>query len=336
MSFKLVACGGTFDHFHKGHREFLKQAFLVGKKVLIGLTSDDFMRLKKGDQGEPYEKREQALRDFLKKEGLEKLAEIIQIHDVFGPTLSSSFPIEAIVVSWETQKGALLINKKRKELSLPLLKIIVIKLALAEDGKTISSLRIRKGEINREGRLFVHPAWFTGSLFLPEKMRPKLKAPFGPLITDLKKWQEEDKKLNLSNIITVGDAVTKSFNTNRLGPKIAIVDWKVARKKTFKSLSELGFSGHELVLQTVNPPGMLKPELFKTVQKAFGLVPLKPQIVIQVEGEEDLAVLPCLLVAPLGFTVFYGQPGVGFVRVSVTEENKERAYSYVTSFTRGY
>ncbi len=31
----LVVCGGTFDHFHKGHEAFLKYVFSVGKKSII-------------------------------------------------------------------------------------------------------------------------------------------------------------------------------------------------------------------------------------------------------------------------------------------------------------
>lgn len=34
---------------------------------------------------------------------------------------------------------------------------------------------------------------------------------------------------------------------------------------------------------------------------------------ILVDGEEDLAVLPCILTAPSGSLVLYGQPGEGLV-----------------------
>jgi len=53
-----------------------------------------------------------------------------------------------------------------------------------------------------------------------------------------------------------------------------------------------------------------------------------------VDGEEDLAVLPVLLIAPLGFSIFYGQPNEGLVQVQVTEENKEQAYQFVNSFDK--
>jgi len=61
----------------------------------------------------------------------------------------------------------------------------------------------------------------------------------------------------------------------------------------------------------------------------------KTKTVILVGGEDDLAVLPVLLIAPLGFSIYYGQPGEGLVRVDVTEENKEKAYRLVEKFIVG-
>ena len=40
--FSLVATGGTFDIIHQGHLALLKTAFDVSKRVIIGLTSDEF------------------------------------------------------------------------------------------------------------------------------------------------------------------------------------------------------------------------------------------------------------------------------------------------------
>ncbi len=46
--FDLVATGGTFDEIHAGHRELLTMAFSLGKSVLIGVSSDNFVAAKKG------------------------------------------------------------------------------------------------------------------------------------------------------------------------------------------------------------------------------------------------------------------------------------------------
>ena len=42
MEFELVALGGTFDIIHVGHIALLEKGFSISKKVIIGLTSDEF------------------------------------------------------------------------------------------------------------------------------------------------------------------------------------------------------------------------------------------------------------------------------------------------------
>ena len=40
--FSLVATGGTFDEIHVGHVALLAKAFEIGKKVIIGVSSEEF------------------------------------------------------------------------------------------------------------------------------------------------------------------------------------------------------------------------------------------------------------------------------------------------------
>ncbi|TRO51815.1 phosphopantetheine adenylyltransferase [Candidatus Bathyarchaeota archaeon] len=155
--FRKVAVGGTFDEFHKGHRSLLIKAFEVGDKVLIGLCTDDFVKkLDKPHMTAPYEVRLQELEVFLKNLNLIDKSEIIPLNDPYGKTLTDKC-IEALVVSEETEKTALKINQKRCEAQLPELKIITIRMVPAENYKPISTTRIRKGEIDREGHLLKSP-----------------------------------------------------------------------------------------------------------------------------------------------------------------------------------
>ena len=41
--YEWVAIGGTFDRLHLGHKTLLRRAFELGKKVLIGLTTQDMV-----------------------------------------------------------------------------------------------------------------------------------------------------------------------------------------------------------------------------------------------------------------------------------------------------
>jgi len=80
---------------------------------------------------------------------------LVKIDDSLGPTLSKDLLIDAIVVSKDTKKGAEIINQERANLDLPPLKIFIAPSVGASDGKPISSERIRKGEIDRQGKLYV-------------------------------------------------------------------------------------------------------------------------------------------------------------------------------------
>ena len=145
-----VCIGGTFDIIHKGHELLISKAFEIASEngiVFIGITSDDLIKNKKETRS--FNSRKKSVKEFLeKKETLDK-AIIKKISDKFGPTVDEDF--DAIVVSPETVKTAKEINKFRKIKGKKPIKIVKIPFVLADDGKPISSTRIRKGEINTEG-----------------------------------------------------------------------------------------------------------------------------------------------------------------------------------------
>jgi len=147
MKYKNVAVGGTFDHFHKGHEKLLSSAFKIGQHVLIGVTSDEFGS-KKGNI-EPCSKRISKLEQFLQK--FDSRYIVKRLEEPYGPTVHDP-QIDAIVVSRETEPVANKINEIRQKKGINPLKIFVIDWVLADDEKPISSTRIRKGEIDRNGK----------------------------------------------------------------------------------------------------------------------------------------------------------------------------------------
>lgn len=328
----MSVCGGTFDHFHKGHKEFLKFAFLKSYKIIIGITSNRYIKKNKIQDGiELFNVRKKNLTDYLSKEKFSDRAEIIEIDDVFGPTLSKKIPAQAIVVSPDTRKNAEVINEYRKIKKLPMLKIITCPFSVAEDKKPISSKRIRKGQINRDGRLYIKQSWLENRLMLPKNLRAKLNNPFDVLIKDFKKYTIKHK-IDLSKSVTVGDYISNFFLSESLRPKISAVDFRIERKIIFSDLKEIGFSGKEKVFKISCPAGCLTPELFKSIKHIFDIVDGNKNLVLKIDGEEDLSVLPFLLYSPLGFSIFYGQPGKGVVVIKVKESVKEKAYFYVKNF----
>ncbi|MDK2868795.1 MAG: pantetheine-phosphate adenylyltransferase [Pyrococcus sp.] len=148
--YKKVVVGGTFDRLHLGHKALLRKAFEVGETVYIGLTSDEMIKEKQySERILPYEKRLLDLIKFLEVNKYRNYR-IMKIHNAIGFTTKIK-SLEAIVVSEETYKGAVLVNKAREELGLRPLDIVVIPIIRSRLGCKISSSLIRAGLIDPFG-----------------------------------------------------------------------------------------------------------------------------------------------------------------------------------------
>jgi len=156
MRFKVVAVGGTFDEFHKGHRALLSKAFEVSERVLIGLSVDNLVqKLGKPHKTATYDVRLEELKGYLRKKGWIDRAKIVPIYTPYGITLTSTV-MEGIVVSRETEPRAHEINEKREAGGLRPLSVIVVDMVPAYNHTPISTTRIRRMEIDREGNQLKH------------------------------------------------------------------------------------------------------------------------------------------------------------------------------------
>jgi pantetheine-phosphate adenylyltransferase len=145
--YRKVAVGGTFDKFHDGHKKLLSTAFEIADSLEIGVTSDEFGGLK-GDI-DSCDERMKNLKLFFKD--MSNFI-IVPLEDPYGTTIyDGSF--DAIVVSEETEPTAVEINEIRKSKGMNPLDIVVVSFVLAYDGIPISSTRIRRGEINKNGKI---------------------------------------------------------------------------------------------------------------------------------------------------------------------------------------
>ncbi len=161
----------------------------------------------------------------------------------------------------------------------------------------------------------------SGSYILPENQREYFKKPLGPLYETEEKIKKIISSLSeddsITKVITVGDVTTEVLLNNKLIPDLAVVDEHVQRKR----ISLIDISNFEIV-EAENPAGTITAKAWSEIKKALKISDIK--IIIRIEGEEDLLVLPVIYEAPLNSKVLYGQPNEGLVVVTVNEEIKQK------------
>jgi len=146
-----VALGGTFDPLHDGHKALLKKVVELSgdDEIVIGLTSDDMAR-ERYRTVLSYTVRSENIRQYMKRTyGVD--VRTVELFDRYGVTLEED--LDCIVVSPETKTVAEEINELRKDRGCKPMKIVVVDHVRAEDGGIISSTRIKRGEIDKHGRL---------------------------------------------------------------------------------------------------------------------------------------------------------------------------------------
>ncbi len=146
---------------------------------------------------------------------------------------------------------------------------------------------------------------------LQKALRSELKDPMGPIYTDA-----DDLLADAGEpLIAVGDMVTYHLlNAGRI-PDVALIDERTERTEVDEEVKAT-IGGFEHVVAVDNPAATITAEILDAMAAA---IRTGESTLIDVEGEEDLAALPALLLAPPGASVVYGQPGEGMVLVSVDD-----------------
>jgi len=159
-------------------------------------------------------------------------------------------------------------------------------------------------------------------LTLPEEHRKLFKEPFGELYRDIRDILPLITGLT---VYTVGDVVTHNLQKTGITPAVAVVDGYTMRSPCNKMPAMSGEC-----IRIKNPPGSLTESLIDAINHAVAHSPAT----ILIEGEEDLAVIPMVIAAPLGAIVLYGQPNEGVVLRKVTPEAQATARCFLERFTR--
>jgi len=154
---------------------------------------------------------------------------------------------------------------------------------------------------------------------LPASLRKELRKIWGIPIFGRKKqvaikFKEFCRKRKFKKIITVGDYCSLNLPSN-----IKIFDGKIKREGI---KIPLRFS-----LSCQNPPGTIRKEVWPIFKKA-----IKNNQNIFIDGEEDLLVIPCVLLSEKNTAVVYGFPDKGVCFIEVTPKIKKTLKELLSRF----
>lgn len=153
---------------------------------------------------------------------------------------------------------------------------------------------------------------------LPDNLRDFLKKPVGQLV--------DEKELlellqNETYIVSIGDMVTYTLLKNEIEPIFCIVDYKTRRGECSSEMIELikSFGNKSVIVE--NPPATISDDLWNVIEMAYENLEIG-SLRIEIEGEEDLASLAAIYMAPSDVTIIYGLPDKGVLVIKPTPENK--------------
>ncbi|MGL6298520.1 MAG: GTP-dependent dephospho-CoA kinase family protein [Methanobacteriaceae archaeon] len=180
-------------------------------------------------------------------------------------------------------------------------------------------------------------------LILDKNLRHEFKKPLGDLYAS---FDEAVSKINPNSfLISVGDETTKNLIESGLKSDISIIDNLIQRKN-----SNYEFENHDNIFKNIlraeNPPGTISTSLWETIELAinsglginndsdtYKASDKNNNFLIVVNGEEDLAVLPCILMAPENTVLLYGQPNEGVVLVDA-QKAKNKAKKFISKLDK--
>lgn len=165
---------------------------------------------------------------------------------------------------------------------------------------------------------------------LPDELRAELARPLGPVLPDAAGVARAERA---TFVVAVGDVTTERLLAAGVVPRLAVVDHKTKRTtatpEVLPHVEALERRG-AVVVRVANPPAVVTDALWDAVAVALAGAVGGATTVIVVDGEEDLAALPAVALAPKGAVVCYGQPDRGMVVVEVDETVRAQVREYLS------
>jgi len=159
---------------------------------------------------------------------------------------------------------------------------------------------------------------------LTDHLRAVLKLPLGVLIPNEERTRSRLEAIVTKPLVLVGDVTASVVSGMGFVPDLMLVDNHTKRGKEIPTLMVEPWK----VYKVKNAAGHVGPEMMKAIKESMRYIVIDDEregpILIEVDGEEDLATLACIDLLPVGGTVAYGQPDAGLVIVKVDKDIKRK------------
>ncbi|KAG8446626.1 hypothetical protein GDO86_014180 [Hymenochirus boettgeri] len=167
-SYSDVVVGGTFDRLHNAHKILLSVCCLLAEtRLLIGVADKELLDNKiLKELIEPYDRRVEKMSQFLVDVKPSLQFDTVPITDPYGPSISDP-DLKCIVVSEETHKGGLAVNRKRQENEL--CELVIHEIQLVKDALHAENEEEKISSSSLRTRLM-------GTLLRPPAINPSIPA----------------------------------------------------------------------------------------------------------------------------------------------------------------
>tara|TARA_B100001758_G_scaffold111671_1_gene95678 strand:+ start:2092 stop:3114 length:1023 start_codon:yes stop_codon:yes gene_type:complete len=330
--FRCCLVGGTFDRLHAGHRLLLEAAKKHSECIEVHITTDA-MAEEKSLHVLDFEQRRHDILEWAANTTDSSIT-VHALEDAFGPAPTHT-TADAIVATPETISMCHAINEQRQSNALQPLSIIEVAHLRGIEGGIISSSAIRNGGMDQEGHPWMREHLRDSMLKMAPALDSELKTPMGTLFHGPEDDPEiamaaalDGMPLHVNLLVTVGDVTTRTLLEMGVTPDLALIDGMTKRAQLdAKDLVNPETFHHHL--KATNPAGFLTPSLCTAIQSALGA---DESVLLEVDGEEDLAPLMIHCFAPIGTVVLYGQPKTGVVMQITSLSVKERCRNLLNLF----
>lgn len=175
---------------------------------------------------------------------------------------------------------------------------------------------------------------------LPKTLRASLRTPIGKLFRGKIHAAARDAKRYISEnnppvTISIGDYCAMTLFEVNYFPDVVVYDGKTLRENEIA----LNLDNYD-VRNVSNPPEWITKVAWKVIEHIIKQIQTntsnKCRVAVRIDGEEDLLVIPAIILLPLGSMVIYGQPPLnndeGIVVVLVTPSIKKTVQDLLNKF----